>query len=435
MFRTSTNPKRKMAARAVTATVIVAMLLGSAVVALGDDATDKKKDKKKFVTLADLDKPQPTYKNIFEGLDLSKFVWPNPPSITRIRYINYWSGEKLDLSQQQQKQKKNSWMERVSGATVGGSNSVTKLRWQLLIPNGIAVDSKGKVYIADSKVRAIFVVNIEDGSYEMIKNGEQANFKWLTGLAMDDSDRLFAADSGLRRVLVFTPDRKVEATITQGLIAPSGVAVDNENRLLYVADPEQDQIFVFDADPPFKKIRTLGTGGQAHKLTTIGNFAKPVGVAVDKDSNLYVSDTWNNRIQVFDADGNFIRTFGKAGDGVGYFSRPKGLAIDADGHVWVTDGMQQRVQVFTPEGKLLIWMGGEGLLPGSFSGLENVAIDSKNRVFTTEQLPGRLQYFRYTTNDEARAELDKRNQGQKKNTQQPAVANNATTENKEQTPK
>ena len=180
----------------------------------------EKKDKKKFVTLADVDKPKIQYKNIYEDLDLSKIVWPNPPAITRIRYINFWSGEKLDLSQQQGQKKKSSWMERVSGVTVGGANAEAKPRWQLIVPNGIAVDSKGKVYIADSKVRAIFIVNLETGAYEMIKNGEQANFKWLTGLAMDDSDRLFAADPGLHHVLVFGPNHKVEATISQGLFRP-----------------------------------------------------------------------------------------------------------------------------------------------------------------------------------------------------------------------
>ncbi len=81
-----------------------------------------------------------------------------------------------------------------------------------------------------------------------------------------------------------------------------------------------------------------------------GDFAKPTGLAVDADGNLYVCDTLNNRIEIFDADGKFVSTFGKAGDGPGYFARPKGVAIDADGHIWVADGMQDRVQVFNQRG-------------------------------------------------------------------------------------
>ena len=50
--------------------------------------------------------PQP--KNILEGLDLSKIVWPNPPAITRIKYLNYWSGEKFVAKKSEKK--KSSWM-------------------------------------------------------------------------------------------------------------------------------------------------------------------------------------------------------------------------------------------------------------------------------------------------------------------------------------
>jgi DNA-binding beta-propeller fold protein YncE len=171
---------------------------------------------------------------------------------------------------------------------------------------------------------------------------------------------------------------------------------------------------VYDADPPYKLIRKMGVAGKNHESTQPGEFAKPTNVAVDQDGNIYVSDTWNNRIQVFDADGNFIRTFGKGGDGPGYFARPKGIAIDSDGHVWVADAVQDRVQVFTPEGRLLIWMGGHGLYPGQFQSLAGITIDKNNRVITTEQLPGRVQIFRYTTNAEAIAERDRRDGDAKK---------------------
>lgn len=373
-------------------------------------AKEKKKDKD-----ATEEKSGSTYKDYrkaWESLDYSKFVWPNPPAITRIKYINFWSGEKF--VDKPQEKKKSSWMERVSGAATGSTASDFKLRWQLLVPNGIAVDSKNRVYIADSKVRAIFIVNAETGEYSMLKNGSDARFQWLSGLAIDDSDRLFAADSSLKHVLVFDANHKVEAAIAEGLYDPGGIAIDNENRLLYVTDAEQDLVLVYDADPPYKLLRKMGKPGTKHTSTAPGEFSKPTGVAVDKDGNVFVSDTWNDRIEEFDADGNFIMTFGKAGDGPGYLARPKGIAIDADGHLWVADAVQDRVQVFTPEGRLLIWMGGHGLLPGQFQSVVNVAIDKNNRVLTTEQFPGRLQVFRYITNEEAKAELNRREADTKK---------------------
>ena len=124
-------------------------------------------------------------------------------------------------------------------------------------------------------------------------------------------------------------------------------------------------------------------------------------MAVDGDGNLYVGDTLNNRIEIFDGDGKFIRAFGKPGDGPGYFSRPKGVAIDGDDHIWVADGMQDRVQVFNQEFQLLIWFGGHGLLPGMFQGITSITIDRNNRVFTSEIFPGRVQQFRYVTDAEA----------------------------------
>jgi sugar lactone lactonase YvrE len=371
----------------------------------------KKKDKKAQEEQSDV--TYPDNRKLWENLDLSKFVWPNPPAIARIRYLGYWSGEKLVEKKQT---KKSSWMERLAGIATGSTLSDLKPRWQLVEPNGIAVDSKNLVYIADSKVRAIFIVNVDTGEYSMIKNGADARFEWLIGLAIDDSDRLFAADSGKRHVVVFDKDHKVEAAISEGLEAPGGLAVDNDNRLLYVTDAEQDLVLVYEADPPFKLVRKLGKPGTEHTSTEPGEFAKPAGVAVDQDGNVYVSDTWNNRVEVFDADGTFIRTFGEAGDGPGYFARPKGISIDGDGHVWVADALQDRVQVFTPEGRLLIYMGEHGMLPGQFQSLANVMVDKNSRVFTTELYAGRLQVFRYYTNSEAKAELDRRNAGGKKNT-------------------
>ena len=110
--------------------------------------------------------------------------------------------------------------------------------------------------------------------------------------------------------------------------------------------------------------------------------------------------------------------FHEAGDGPGFFARPKGISIDGDGHIWVADAIQNRVQVFTPEGRLLIYMGESGLLPGQFQSLANVMVDKNNRVLTTELYPGRLQVFRYYTNSEAKAELDRRNAVGRKATDQ-----------------
>ena len=330
-------------------------------------------------------------------IDYSNIVWPNPPAIARIRYQAFYAAQKLSQVDTPNT-KKAKWMDRLAGtqATTDGG----KVLFQLAEPYGMAVDSKNNLYVADQKVGAIFIFNTETREVELIKNKTHAHFVRIIGLAMDDNDRLFVSDPGLHHVLVFDATHKAEDVITEGMVGPGGLALDKENRLLYVADVELDQVLVYDADS-FKLLRKIGTTGHKHELTTPGDFAKPTGLAVDADGNLYVCDTLNNRIEIFDADGKFISTFGKAGDGPGYFARPKGVAIDSDNHIWVADGMQDKVQVFNQEWQLLITFGGHGLLPGMFQGLAGIATDKNNRVFTSEIFPGRVQQFRYVTDAEA----------------------------------
>ena len=345
-------------------------------------------------------------------IDYSNIVWPNPPAIARIRYQAFYAAEKISQVEAGSHTKKAKWMDRLAGTQPATEN--TKVLFQLAEPYGIAVDSKNNLYVADQKVGAIFIFNTETRDVELIKNKTHAHFVRIIGLAMDDNDRLFVSDPGLRHVLAFDAAHKAEEVITEGLVSPGSLAIDRENRLLYVSDIELDQVLVYDADT-LKLKRKIGTTGHNHELTSPGDFAKPTGLAVDQEGNLYVADTLNNRIEIFDADGKFISAFGKSGDGPGYFARPKGVAIDGDGHIWVADGMQDRVQVFNQEAQLLISFGGHGMLPGQFQGLVGIAVDKNNRVFTSEIYPGRVQQFRYVTDAEAeRLKKEREEQREKK---------------------
>ncbi len=64
---------------------------------------------------------------------------------------------------------------------------------------------------------------------------------------------------------------------------------------------------------------------------------------------MYVTDTGNKRVQVFGLDGTFIRMFGGAGSGPGQFNEEVGLALDADGNVWVADTWNNRIQELEPQ--------------------------------------------------------------------------------------
>jgi len=344
------------------------------------------------------------------NFDPTKLVWPSPPNVGRIHWLDYFAGEKIDYVQDATAKPKASWMDRLAGAQSDAEKFNPKtFPFQMIGPYGMAIDSKGQVYVADQRVGAIFIFNPQTHETQLIRNGFEAHFGWLNGLAIDDDDRLFVSDGKLHRVIVFNPKHEVEGQITEGLDDPVGLAIDTTNRFLYVVDTQQDQVIVYDADS-LKLLRRIGTGGKNHFLTTPGDFGAPQCVAVDQDGNVYVTDTLNNRVEIFDADGNFVSLFGKHGDGPGYFARPKGIAVDSDGHIWVADEMQDRLEVFNREGQLLAYVGsGEhSEQPGKFKTLLGVAIDKQNHVYTAEQEPGRVQMFRYVTDAEAAAEKQKR---------------------------
>ena len=334
--------------------------------------------------------------------DISKIVWPGPPEIPRVAFKDIYTGEKIDSSLFTVKARKKTWMDRLAGATPADQVQMEKLPFQLIRTYGVGVDSKGEIYAADEGVAAVFIFDPQNKDHvELIGNHRQANFGMIAGVALDDDDRLFVADTSLHHVVVFSPAHEVEATFgTDALVRPSGIAIDRENRFVYVADTGNDCVDVFDADN-YKFLRTIGKPSRKHDQTEPGTFALPEGVAVGPDGNVFVADTFNDRVEIFDADGQFISTFGKNGDGPADFERPKGIAIDCDGHIWVVDAAQNRVKVFNQQGRLLIYFGGEGYFPGQFMGPWGIAIGPSNQVVVSETYPGRVQVFRYITDAEA----------------------------------
>jgi DNA-binding beta-propeller fold protein YncE len=379
------------------------------VLALMFAASTAHADKKKAAPAANAVKPGDQRTTAY--FDISKIVWPNPPAIARIRFMDLFTGEKVDPNQFKKKAEKSKqkWMDRLAGTQQTNEIQVKQLPFQLIRPYGVGIDSKGLIYAADQAVGAVFIFNPETKAVELIENGKQAHFGMISGLALDDNDTLFVTDVKLHRVDVFAPITHQLLSVFGGdvLADPSAIALDTENRFAYVVDTQDDVVDVFDADT-YKFLRKIGTSGKKHMLTDPGDFALPEGVAVDSDGNVYVTDTFNDRVEVFDPDGEFISAFGKNGDGAGHFERPKGIAVDCDGHIWVADAAQDRVKVFDKNGRLLIYFGEHGEYPGRFMGVYGIAIDKNSRVVTTETFPGRVQMFRYITDAEFATEKKRR---------------------------
>lgn len=124
--------------------------------------------------------------------------------------------------------------------------------------------------------------------------------------------------------------------------------------------------------PPAK---TFGGPGNAP-----GQFFEPRGVAADARGTLYVADSKNNRIQVFDGTGQFVRQFGSKGAGLAEFNEPGGVATDEQGDLWVADTWNARVVHYSADGKALAAIGGP---ENAFFGPRAVIV-SKGIVFVAD---------------------------------------------------
>jgi len=141
-------------------------------------------------------------------------------------------------------------------------------------------------------------------------------------------------------------------------------------------------------DGPPSYHSTFGSSGTAN-----GQFSHPAGIAVDASGNLWVVDENNDRVQKFNAKGEYLSSFGAPGSGDGQFGRPTDIAIDASGNLWVTDAGNKRVEKFTASGEYLMQFGSPGTGNGQLSAAETIAIDSSGDIWIGDTYNGRLQKF------------------------------------------
>ena len=100
-------------------------------------------------------------------------------------------------------------------------------------------------------------------------------------------------------------------------------------------------------------------------------------------------------MQVFDRKGNLLSLFGERGLYVGNLARPKGIAVDDEENIYVTEGYYDYLLVFDKEGRLLLPIGGTGSQPGQFYLPTGVWTDSRNRIFVSDMFNGRVVVLQY----------------------------------------
>ena len=111
---------------------------------------------------------------------------------------------------------------------------------------------------------------------------------------------------------------------------------------------------------------------------------------------LYVTDTLNNRVQVFGADGQVLqRQLGSRGLVLGNLVRPKGVGVDGEGNVYVVESFYDSLLVYSREGEFLMPIGGTGKATGRFYLPSGVWVDGKNRVHIADMFNGRVVLFQF----------------------------------------
>jgi len=309
------------------------------------------------------------------GAGKMRLVWPEPPEQPHIQYLGAISTE-TDMH------RRRSLLEGFGELLFG-----KKPEGVLVAPYGVAVDSTGVLFVADSGGGVIHAFDLKTRDYRQFSALAQgATLQKPIGLALG-ADRVYVVDSTLRQVCVFQKSGQFLFAFGQDRFQrPAGIACRSGKDIVYVADAGKHTLEVFDRDG--KLLRGMGSRGLGP-----GQFNFPTHLSIDSTGRLYVSDTLNYRIQVFGPDDRFLTTFGQQGDRPGNFAHPCGVASDTLGNIYVTDRQFENVQIFDAQGNILMALGQEGTAPGEFWLPAGICVDLRNRIYVADSFNKRVQIF------------------------------------------
>lgn len=263
-------------------------------------------------------------------------------------------------------------------------------------PYAVAVH-QGRIFLSDSVERFVKVFDVRQGKHFQIGAEDPGRLVKPLGLDVDRAGNLYVADATLKTILVYDRDGKFLRRIgnEKQFDRISSVTVDPRGDRVFAVDiggvsSENHRVRVFDAHTG-EHLFDIGRRGRGP-----GEFNLPRDLAVGKDGSLYVVDGGNFRVQVFDANGGYLQTFGAVGKQLGNFARPKEIATDRDGNVYVVDTAFGNFQIFNAEGDLLMFVGSrsEEDGPARYMLPSGIYVDEDGRVYMVDQWFRKVDVFR-----------------------------------------
>lgn len=315
-------------------------------------------------------------------------VWPKPPDAPRIRYLNTIVGP-ADVGIKQ------SFLGRVVDVIAG------RRAPRLVRPTGIA-EVGSAIYIADPGAGALWILDPGAQTWSAIYRAGDDYLPSPVGVAAGPAGNVFLADSVLGKVFLLDREGKLVRVIASGMQRPVALAYNAPKDRLYVADSVAQKVVVYNS----AGTRLAGWGSRG---SDDGEFNFPSYLTLSGDGEVLVTDSLNYRVQVFDQDGRFLWKMGRQGDGSGDFASPKGVAMDRTGHIYVVDALFDTVQIFDREGALLLSFGEHGRNPGEFWLPTGAFFGSNDRIYVADSYNQRVQVFEFVGSPEPAASAQANN--------------------------
>lgn len=309
---------------------------------------------------------------------LSAVVWPQAPEIARIKLLKVIQGSQDVVAASQGVAK------RVFDYITGTKEEYV----DFFTPQCIAADGNGLIYIADPSIGIVHKYNLATREVQYIYQAGDKRLSSPVGVVLDENNNLYVTDSHQAVIFKYSTDGTFlqELDGKGNLKRPAGIAIKSNGDKV-VADIAADKVFVFGKDDLFK--------GELAGADFKESFNRPTYLAVDNQDNVYVTDTMNFTVRVFDASGKYVRSQGQIGDAPGSFARPKGVALDSDRNLYVVDSIFGNFQIFNQKGQLLLYIGQEGGLPSEMMLPSGIFIDRNDRIYVSDTFNHRIQIYQY----------------------------------------